>query len=219
MKKIGHVAIAALLLAVSACDKKPAAVGAADAAISGLGGDITVNGQKGIAIGRKIAFGDSIETGEKSFCEITVNEKNIFRIGAGSKLTYKISTDSNLIEVERGWFAGVTRKIFTKQLEYLIKTPTVTAGVRGTSYCAKVESANKTYFCVCNGTIELKDDPGKPGEKVAAAHHAARRFTRDKSGKIATDKNPGLLYHDDKGLEALAKKIGESVDWTKVDEK
>ncbi|HNR90455.1 MAG TPA: FecR family protein [Spirochaetota bacterium] len=214
MQKRALIIIAIVVSLVAGCSK----TAGIDATIIALGGEVTLNGAKP-SLGSKIAFGDAIETGEKSFCEIVVKDKNVFRMGASTRLVFRVSADSNILQLDRGWFAGVTRKIFTKQLEYLIKTPTVTAGVRGTSYCIKVEKPESTYFCVCNGSIDLRDEPGKPGERVTTAHHKGRRYTRDTDGRIAIDKKPGMLYHDDAGLEALAKKIGETIDWTKPDEK
>lgn len=99
----------------------------------------------------------------------------------------------------------------------MIKSPTVVASVRGTSFCVKVESPDKTYFCVCNGSIDLNVDGAASVEKVTAAHHAAKRFTKNKEGKIDIDANPGMLYHNDEGLEALSASIGEKIDWTKPD--
>jgi len=214
VQKRALIIIAIVVSLVAGCSK----TAGIDATIIALGGEVTLNGAKP-SLGSKIAFGDAIETGEKSFCEIVVKDKNVFRMGASTRLVFRVSADSNILQLDRGWFAGVTRKIFTKQLEYLIKTPTVTAGVRGTSYCIKVEKPESTYFCVCNGSIDLRDEPGKPGERVTTAHHKGRRYTRDTDGRIAIDKKPGMLYHDDAGLEALAKKIGETIDWTKPDEK
>lgn len=214
MQKRALIIIAIVVSLVAGCSK----TAGIDATIIALGGEVTLNGAKP-SLGSKIAFGDAIETGEKSFCEIVVKDKNVFRMGASTRLVFRVSADSNILQLDRGWFAGITRKLFTKQQRYLVKTPTVTAGVRGTSYCIKVEKPESTYFCVCNGTIDLADNSAQPGELVTAAHHMGRRFSREKDGRIAIDKNPGMLYHDDAGLEALAKKIGETIDWTKPDEK
>jgi hypothetical protein len=190
---------------------------AVSAKISALSGDVSVNGIKITTPGKEIIFGDRIIAGDNSFCEIIVNEKNIFKLGAKSAVVYQISDTSNVLLLETGWFAGISRKLFTKNGEYLIKSPTAVASIRGTSFCAKVENPENTYFCVCNGAIDLKGEEGKSAEKVTAAHHAARRFTKAKDGKIITNTNPGMLYHTDAGLEAMSKSIGEKIDWSKPD--
>jgi hypothetical protein len=178
-------------------------------------GSVSINGKLLDAKSVLVNYGDTIETGADSFCELVINEKNILRLSANTKLIFKVSDKDNVLELEKGWFAGVTHKVFAKEGSYLIKTPTVVASVRGTSYCIKVEDPNSTYFCVCNGSIQLDKSQSTGGELVTSAHHAARRFKKDSKGTISIDQNAGLLYHDDKGVEALAKKIGDSIDWSK----
>jgi len=53
---------------------------------------------------------------------------------------------------------------------------------------------------------------------VTSSHHSARRFKKDSKGAI-TIETAGLAYHDDSGVEALAKKVGEVIDWSKPDSK
>jgi hypothetical protein len=214
MKKIFIIFIVTLVF-ISGCSKK--ANVPVIAKISALSGNVTVNDVKISSIGKEIVYGDRIVSGDKSFCEIIVNEKNIFKLGEKSSLVYQISDSSNILLIQTGWFAGISRKIFTVNKEYLVKSPTVVVAVRGTSFCAKVENPENTYFCVCNGSIELKDNQNNSVEKVTAAHHAARRFSKDKNGKVSIYTNPGLLYHNDAGLEALSGVIDEKIDWSKPD--
>jgi hypothetical protein len=214
MKQIFTIFIITIIL-LSGCAKK--ANDQVSAKITALSGDVTVNGIKVSSPGKEIVFGDRIVSGEKSFCDIIVNEKNIFKLGAKSSIIYQISDSSNVLLLETGWFAGISRKIFTRNREYLVKSPTAVASIRGTSFCAKVENPENTYFCVCNGSIDLKAGNGNSVEKVTSAHHAARRFTKDLNGKISININPGLLYHADAGVEALSKSIGEKIDWSKPD--
>jgi hypothetical protein len=110
--------------------------------------------------------------------------------------------------------AGVTRKVFTREGRYIVKTPTVTAAIRGTSFCLKVEDLQSAYFCVCNGTINLKGSHEDHGDNVSAKHHAARRY-RVLDGETQIDE-AGMLYHGDKDLEELAKIINEKIDWSKL---
>jgi hypothetical protein len=182
-------------------------------------GTVSINGKALDATGSSVIYGDAIETGNDSFCELVINEKNILRLSSNTKLVFNVSDKDNVLELQQGWLAGVTHKVFAKEGKYLIKTPTVTASVRGTSYCIKVENPDSTYFCVCNGSIQLDKSTGKDGELVTSSHHAARRFKKDSHDAIIIDQNAGLLYHDDKGVEMLAKKVGEIIDWSKPDTK
>jgi hypothetical protein len=185
--------------------------------IAAYGGRVTINNHAITATGCAVHYGDLIETGDKSFCEMVINDKNILRLNQGSALVFNISGKDGSLDLKRGWLAGVTKKIFSEDRTYLINTPTVVASVRGTSFCTKVENPASTYFCVCNGKIELKNDSSEAGELVVSPHHTARRFKKGADGSIQVDKNPGLLYHKDSGIEEMAKIIKVKVDWTKAE--
>jgi len=215
MKKISILLLLLLVSFSFACIKKSGI----KAQIHAYSGIVTVNKIPVMGTGIPVIFGDRVETGDKSFCTILVGDKNIFRLGANSSLVFNISRENNILLLEKGWFSGVTRKAFTRQARYFIKSPTVMASIRGTSYCAKVEDTANTYFCVCNGSIDLADSLRGNGETVSASHHTARRFTRDAKGGITVDRNPGMLYHDDAGVESLAGVINEEIDWTAPDGK
>ncbi len=211
MCKIISLIFSLLLSACISC-KKTDTAGEIKAKMIFFSGPVTLNG----TIPNKddmVKADDVIETGNNGTCDILVGTKSLFRLKGNSKLIYSINKEKQVLRLEKGWLAGITRKIFTKEGKYLIKTPTVSASIRGTSYCIKVENPRSTYFCVCNGTISLQ---GEETEKVTAAHHSARRFKTDNSGKILVDSNPGLLYHGDDTIEALAKKINEQINWGKA---
>ena len=209
MKKyIGFVVIIAMAAMIS-CKREYVPL---DSKVIFSFGTVTVNGNTVDGAEVSVKFGDVIETGDDGLCEIQVAEKSILRLNKNTKLVFKLSKDSSVLELKKGWLAGVTRKIFSMKGTYLIKTPTVTASIRGTSYCIKVENSLSTYFCVCNGTINLTGKDAEKGEDVKASHHAAARF-KIEGGALEVDKNPGMLYHGDDTIEALNRKIGEKIDW------
>ena len=80
----------------------------------------------------------------------------------------------------------------------------------------KIENQDSSYFCVCNGTINLAGKNSDRGEDVTAAHHKGRRFIKGEDGKIITEE-AGMLYHGDDVINTLAESIGETVDWTVPD--
>jgi len=211
MKKI--VVAVALLMLIS-CAKKKEDI---KTTILNYTGTVTVNGKVVASTGEVIKYGDVIQTGDLSLCELIINEKNILRLGQQSKLAFNISEKENTIDLVEGWLAGITKKISAKDRTYLIKSPTSVAAVRGTSFCTKVEDQNSTYFCVCNGKIELQNSKGEITDMVISPHHSARRYKKEKDGTLSINKNPGVLYHDDKGLESLAKKINVTIVWKKAD--
>ena len=211
MKKI--VVALALLMLVS-CAKKKEEI---KTTILNYTGTVTVNGKNVASVGQEIKYGDVIQTGAKSLCELIINEKNILRLGEKSKMAFNISEKENSLDLIEGWLAGITKKISSKERTYLIKSPTSVAAVRGTSFCTKVENPNSTYFCVCNGKIELQNSKGEMTDMVISPHHSARRYKKEKDGTLSIDKNPGVLYHNDKGIESLAQKINVTVDWKKAE--
>jgi len=180
-------------------------------------GKVTVNTISVSGVNMVLRSGDAIETALESTCDIIINDKNILRLKPETKLTINLTDKESILYLDKGWMAGVTRKVFTKEGKYLIKTPTVAAAVRGTSFCVKVENEKSTYFCTCNGSIELTGENSSKSEIVEAAHHSARRFAIDKTGALIEDNNPGMLYHGDSGIEEIAKVIGETIDWSKPD--
>jgi len=210
MKKISL--IAALLL-ICSCSKQVKV----DMKILSYTGKVTVNTNAVTGINMILKQGDSIETFDGSTCDIIINEKNILRLKPDSKLKLNFTENGSILQLEKGWLAGVTKKIFTKDGKFIVKTPTVAAAIRGTSFCLKVENEKSSYFCTCNGSIELTGETAGRSERVEAAHHSARRFSIDANGALIEDNNPGLLYHTDSGIEEMAKIINEKVDWSKPD--
>ncbi len=180
--------------------------------LNSFSGDVLINSNMRAQAGMKIKAGDVISVGENSFCIIVINEKNVIRLNSGSLFRFNADSRHNILELEKGWMSGVFRKKFTKNGIFRIKTPTVTASVRGTSVCTRVEKPDSTYFCVCNGAVSLSSEDV---EKLESAHHSAIRFVKKQSSIIKT--RPGLLYHDDKTLEDLAAVIGEKMDWEKME--
>ena len=89
------------------------------------------------------------------------------------------------------------------------------AGVRGTCFFVKVEDDNSTYVCCCNGSLHLEGVVGEFSKNIAGSHHREVRVTRA-GGETEVSSAP-LLYHTDEDVEAIAAKIGETIDWTKID--
>lgn len=201
MKKI----LAALILFLSCTNgnlnEKPV--------ISAFAGKLTVNGIES-KNGAVIKYGDKIETGQNSFCEITINKRSIIRLAQNTVFVFNISDSENTFELHSGSLTGLTRKKFTKQGTYNIKTPTGIAAIRGTAYFIHIESPDSTYFCVCNGTVSIK---GETEETITSTHHKAMRITKKPDSKLSSDKNAPLLYHTDADIEQLAEKIGEKINW------
>lgn len=211
MKKIIHLVPLIFLLA---CDLPESE----KVYIWDFSGNVTLNGKPVRVTRLNIKYGDIIETGANSGCDIIINEKNIIRIKENSRLVYRISSKESVLQVDRGWLASVIRKKFTGDGKLYITTPALTATIAGTSFCMKIENPTSCYFCVCNGTVTLSGTDRSTAEAVTAAGHIARRFSIDKkSGYISIDRSPGTIYHDSRDIDEIAGIINEKIDWNVPD--
>lgn len=120
------------------------------------------------------------------------------------------------VDLKKGGVTSVLRKLKKVAFKdsYVIATSTAVAAVRGTSFCVWADSES-TYVCACNGSVRTVDAKGSNARTLTAAHHSARTYAR-KGGGIELS-IAGLERHADADIESLAARIGESVDWSKID--
>jgi hypothetical protein len=212
MKRIAGV-LAVLLLAAGAT-----AFGADKASIVYVEGDVTMNGAPA-EVGDTVLPGAVLTTASDSLCQIVFNTKNIVHMAAGTTLRFDATALSRGATLQKGAVAMVLRKLAAVQgdeLKFSIRTSTAVAGVRGTCFFIAVEDNDNTYICACNGSIHLTADGGQVTRNLASAHHQEVRVTRSASG-ISVTAAP-LLYHTDGDVQSIAARIGESIDWTKIDQ-
>lgn len=127
-------------------------------------------------IGDAVKQGMKIKTvGKKSVAEIYFDENAVKVLGdttveITSLLTYvKDNRRETAFTVEKGqFFSKVTQKL-AKGDSYVVKTPTTTAGVRGTDFLIS-EEEGKGNVAVLDGNVEVKNNttPGKPPVIVAS---------------------------------------------------
>ena len=179
-------------------------------------GDVTVNGAA-TEIGAQVKNGDTITTGNSGVCDIVFLKRNIVQIQADSIAVLNFGEIGRGIQLESGALAAVLKNLTPTKTgnRFQVDTPTIVAGVRGTTFYIKVLNINSTYFCLCNGEVHLQDSAG--GDKMAleAAHHSAVEYNRE-DGIFRVTKRP-LLYHTDAEMQALASKIGYTINWKKPD--
>ncbi len=213
MKK--HLIITSLIFAICvlcACFAKEGE--RIPAKISFVSGTVLLNG-KDAQPGDFVKFGDVIETKARSSCAIIIDSQNIIGMREESLLVYKIKKDAALIELKNG-FLGIIIKNKKNIPDFKVATPTVTASVRGTVLFMGTEAPNSTYTCICNGIIHYHATGRSKAERHAAAHHKGISYT-EKAG-LVLDSPAGLKYHSDEDIEALAKLINVTIDWSKVSE-
>jgi hypothetical protein len=177
--------------------------------ISYLEGDVFLN-NKEAQIGDAVISSDTLQTGEASFCEVVFEDANIFRL---DELTItRINWTQSDILLEQGGISAVFNKLdklIREMKDFTISSPTTVAGVRGTVFYARVEDADNTYVCICNG--ELNMEYGEDALGIEADHHKAYRFT-NVNGKVSWTDAP-MLYHDDPKMDALASGIDYTIPW------
>jgi hypothetical protein len=188
------------------------------ASIIYLEGNVTLDGVPA-SVGDAVAAGATLRTAEDALCEVVFNTRNIVHMTGGTILRFDPNQLSRGATLEKGAIAMVLRNLAAvkgSEVRFSVKTSTTVAGVRGTCFFVKVEDNNNTFICCCNGAIHLEGDGGAFAQNLRSSHHQEVRVTRAQSG-ISVGAAP-MLYHTDEDVEAIAARIGERIDWTKVDQ-
>ena len=197
-----------------------------------LVGDVNISG-KAARIEMNVPAGSEIVTGSNSYTEIVFNKKNIIRIMENSDVILNLSLIDKILVVKKGSLESVMRNLNPDKKKdnspFKIESSTAAAAVRGTTFFVMVDNHSNTAICVCNGVLNL----GSPGETnrfdVSSCHHSGVYFTKTSNGFTyqTIDSKPVVdnaemkktAGHNDLELEDLAGKIGEKIDWTKIDKK
>ncbi len=182
-------------------------------------GIVTMDG-KTIEAGTVIVDGSLLETDSSGFAEMVFNDKNIIKMGPDSAMRLEMKTLKRVVHVESGTFTAVLRKLDKLAGGSLeVRTPNAVAGVRGTSFFARYTPGDtQTYFCTCNGTLEMARADGTLPLTKTANYHDKTIYSGDAASTvllpIPADFNMG---HSSRDLDALAARIGEKIDWTKAE--
>jgi ribosomal protein S4 len=161
-------------------------------------GDVLVNGKK-VTKNTVIKIGDFIETKK--------NSKLKFNIGADAfmakgKSKFKLQNDKGVKTLNV--IAGGVLAVFKKGGgNHAVKTPNMTAGIRGTGvYLTHDEHDEKSYFCTCYGETELHTH--KVQQNLKATHHNMLWVKKDGS----TKPEMSMMGHDDEDLRELEAFVG-----------
>jgi len=178
-------------------------------------GDVRIDGKKA-DIGRRLGAVALVETGKDSRCDIVFGGGNAVSFGPYARARIDFSSPSIALRLERGGVTSVLKKLekIVGRAPFDISTPEAVAAVRGTSFYVW-RYGHQTYVCACNGRVHFEDAMGGNKLDVAAAHHLGKIFTERNGAITVTD--AGMLHHDDASVESVAKDIGYSIDWTKID--
>ncbi len=177
-------------------------------------GDVRIDGAPA-QFGQMVSFGSLVQTAADGFVEVTFEDGNILRVEADSVVRLSLNSEIRRVDLRSGQVAivaeGLRRANVLGGQRLILRTPSAVAGVRGTLFFARVESATSTYICTCYGELAI-DGEGFDAFSVRSARHGARRITAGSDGR-ATVSVAELLYHTDEDMEQLAEKVGVEVDW------
>jgi len=163
-------------------------------------GELYVNGQRA-APGTRIQPGDRVLTGPES--SIT------FNVGPDA---FRLRQLTSLQIDGRGFIAGLRiltgglLGVFGKGGPRVLRTATVTAGIRGTGIYVEASSI-VTYFCTCYGAVDLECVAYKSKKDVRADNHQANYiYGRVEAGRSIVE--APVVNHTNAELMELEKMVG-----------
>lgn len=184
------------------------------ASVAFVEGDVRINGQAA-GFGDTVAVGDRVQVGPRSFLEIRFGNGNAIQFQENTVATVSIQGEFREVSIETGSFAatlgGLARRA-SGEIGFRVRTATTVGGVRGTSFFVNAVSPTETYFCLCNGEMDLMGPGGELEETISAGYHAAFRFTRDSQGRIQRT-NADLEFHTTRDIDELADGVGYTIPW------
>jgi hypothetical protein len=132
-------------------------------------------------------------------------------------VTLDFSNVQRKVQLEKGSVTSVLRQLdkVSQGSGFTVQTKIASAAVRGTSFCVWAD-ASSTYVCACNGSVDTLDANGSNDQFLSSAHHVARLYSLGESG--ITMEEAGVKFHDDALVEAVAAKIGATIDWDHLEE-
>ncbi|OYZ11969.1 MAG: hypothetical protein B7Y39_19010 [Bdellovibrio sp. 28-41-41] len=131
-------------------------------------GDVEVESKKTgkykAKVASKVYAGDVVSTGADSRAKIVMSDRNVFNISTDSKMTInKYENDSTTgvknveIDLSKGKVrSNVEQKYDGEKSQFMIKTPTAVAGVRGTQFLTSFDPATRrTEIVTFKGAVAL----------------------------------------------------------------
>tara|TARA_B110001454_G_C12723330_1_gene436744 strand:- start:35423 stop:36295 length:873 start_codon:yes stop_codon:yes gene_type:complete len=131
-------------------------------------GDVEVESKKTgkfkAKVASKVYAGDLVTTGADSRAKIVMSDRNVFNISTDTKMTInKYENDSTTgvknveIDLSKGKVrSNVEQKYDGEKSQFMIKTPTAVAGVRGTQFLTSFDPATRrTEIVTFKGAVAL----------------------------------------------------------------
>ncbi len=177
--KIYAIALVALFAVFSCKEKEQTKETALHGTITFLKGEVHVNDTQA-RLGLKVKESDVIQVNDKSMTVIQFMNNAQVTIEEGTNIAvariFKDSDGAPSIDLEQK-NGSTFHKIMPGKANYRLRTPTITAGVRGTSFRVDLRETGQTKVKLLRGKVAVKkqaeeDDPKaaevilQPGEKL-----------------------------------------------------
>lgn len=208
--------VAAGLWAEGSSEQEKAAPKQQQGTIEYIEGEVTINGSSA-ETGMSVSEGAKVVTGNTARCDIVFGEQNVLRIFQNSTVVLDIPRGE--ARLQRGALGAVFNRLKSLVPDgdvFSFESPSIAAGVRGTVFYLRSNDPESTYFCTCNGKVDLEDPEGGHRHETANAEHGAYIY-RSESGGYTVEK-AGLRYHDNKEMNNIAERIGADIPWGRVPE-
>ncbi|MGV7930282.1 MAG: FecR domain-containing protein [Spirochaetota bacterium] len=159
------LAVVAFVFATTGCKKDKNVTVERTGLVNFIGGDVLLIGKDGkeakAAVGNEVKQGMKIKTvGKKSFADIYFGENAVKVLGDTvvevQVLVTNVGTngEESTFYVEKGQFFSKVGQKLAKDDKYMVKSPTTTAGVRGTDFLIS-EEEGKANVAVLDGSVEV----------------------------------------------------------------
>lgn len=188
--------------------------------VSGLAQQVLAAQPSGVAPGVRSVRGTVLVNGEPARVGTIVPQGATVVTEAGAQATYVVGRDAYLqragthVLIGRGMASvfrvvtGALMAVFGPGTRRTIATSVITAGIRGTG-CYIEAHEQKTYFCLCYGTVDLEPTAG--GMRTYTTKHHDSPYWIDEAGTVTSAE---MLNHEDTELALLESLVGRQVPFT-----
>ena len=169
-----------------------------------LEGEVRINGQPA-RLGQLLQPGDELHTGADGHLVAQMG-KDAFRLRPNSRLQLEADALDGLIGALRLLNGGILA-VFGKGRRRLVRTPVITAGIRGTAVYTEADAVS-SYFCLCYGEVDVsaqRNGVALPQRVIAAGHHFGLSTDAAAADGLA---HAPMRGHSDEELVALEAVVG-----------
>ncbi len=147
--------------------------------------------------------GETVVSEDDAIVVFKIKGRAALRLKSAGKLVFDEVTDTITLNLDYGTLMSAVAKNGARQ-KFFLKTPAVTAGVRGTSFYTEARSIDQTYVCLCEGILELTTPDTTVTIHAAdrKIHHQPVLISPDQAGALTPASAP-MTNHTNADIETL----------------